>query len=62
MANLRLMESVMELRPTVTLVTAMRGILGFEIARDQRPDLVGRFGRGPTMPSSLRRPVQAVMV
>ncbi len=28
----------------------------------QRPDLVVRFGRGPTMPSSLRRPVQAVMV
>jgi len=29
---------------------------------DQRPDLVVRFGRGPAMPSSLRRPVQAVMV
>ena len=29
---------------------------------DQRPDLVARFGRGPTMPSSLRRPIQAVMV
>jgi len=29
---------------------------------DHRPDLVVRFGRGPTMPSSLRRPVQAVMV
>jgi len=29
---------------------------------DQRPDLVVRFGRGPRMPSSLRRPVQAVMV
>jgi len=28
---------------------------------DQRPDLVVRFGRGPTMPSSLRRPVQSVM-
>jgi len=28
----------------------------------QRPDLVVRFGRGPRMPSSLRRPVQAVMV
>jgi hypothetical protein len=28
---------------------------------DQRPDLVVRFGRGPTMPSSLRRPVQAVL-
>jgi hypothetical protein len=28
----------------------------------QRPDLVVRFGRGPMMPSSLRRPVQAVLV
>ena len=28
----------------------------------QRPDLVVRFGRGPTMPMSLRRPVQAVLV
>lgn len=27
-----------------------------------RPDLVVRFGRGPTMPFSLRRPVSAVMV
>jgi hypothetical protein len=28
----------------------------------QRPDLVVRFGRGPAMPSSLRRTVQAVLV
>jgi hypothetical protein len=28
----------------------------------QRPDMVVRFGRGPTMPLSLRRPVQAVLV
>jgi hypothetical protein len=28
----------------------------------QRPDLVVRFGRGPTMPLSKRRPVQAVLV
>ena len=28
----------------------------------QRPDLVVRFGRGPEMPRSLRRPVDAVMV
>jgi hypothetical protein len=27
-----------------------------------RPDLVVRFGRGPTMPPSLRRPMQAVLV
>jgi len=29
---------------------------------DRRPDLVVRFGRGPKMPPSLRRPVQAVLV
>ena len=28
----------------------------------QRPDLVVRFGRGPTLPASLRRPVESVMV
>ena len=28
---------------------------------DQRPDMVARFGRGPTMPFSLRRPVQSVL-
>ena len=28
----------------------------------QRPDLVVRFGRGPTLPRSLRRPVASVMV
>lgn len=28
----------------------------------QRPDLVLRFGRGPTLPASLRRPVQDVLV
>ena len=29
---------------------------------ERRPDLVVRFGRGPKLPSSLRRPVQAVLV
>jgi hypothetical protein len=28
---------------------------------NHRPDLVVRFGRGPEMPRSLRRPVQAVI-
>lgn len=28
----------------------------------RRPDLVVRFGRGPTLPPSLRRPVQAVLL
>lgn len=31
-------------------------------AGKRRPDLVVRFGRGPKLPSSLRRPVQAVLV
>jgi len=31
-------------------------------AGTMRPDLVVRFGRGPTLPRSLRRPVQAVLV
>lgn len=44
-------------------VGALRPQFGAAIGlADQRPDLVVRFGRGPTMPSSLRRPVQAVMV
>jgi len=29
---------------------------------DQRPDLVVRFGRGPSLPRSLRRPVHSVLV
>ncbi|UCV23849.1 Acg family FMN-binding oxidoreductase [Ferribacterium limneticum] len=29
---------------------------------DRRPDLVVRFGRGPSMPMSMRRPVEAVLV
>ena len=28
----------------------------------ERPDLVVRFGRGPGMPLSMRRPVQAVLM
>lgn len=28
----------------------------------RRPDLVVRFGRGPKLPSSLRRPIQAILV
>jgi hypothetical protein len=30
--------------------------------KGQRPDLVVRFGRGPLLPRSLRRPVDSVMV
>ena len=31
------------------------------LAPNERPDLVVRFGRGPSMPLSMRRPVQAVL-
>jgi hypothetical protein len=32
------------------------------IGPNERPDLVVRFGRGPAMPLSMRRPVQAVLI
>jgi hypothetical protein len=46
-------------------VEAARVRPGFAAALNlgtQRPDLVLRIGRGPTMPYSLRRPLQAVLV
>ncbi len=44
---------VASLRPSFASALGLTG---------QRPDLVVRFGRGPTLPRSLRRPVAAVMV
>ena len=44
---------VMSVRPQFAASIGLAG---------QRPDLVLRFGRGPTLPRSLRRPVQAVLV
>jgi hypothetical protein len=41
-----------------TLRAQFAGSVG---AGAMRPDLVVRFGRGPTLPASLRRPVQAVL-
>jgi hypothetical protein len=44
-------------------VAAVRGPFAEALGlTGQRPDLVVRFGRGPTLPPSLRRPVEAVMV
>jgi hypothetical protein len=45
-------------------VAAVRPVLAqaLGLTPGQRPDLVVRFGRGPTLPPSLRRPVQAVLV
>jgi hypothetical protein len=44
---------VPSVRPTFAATLGLGG---------QRPDLVVRFGRGPTLPPSLRRPVEAVLV
>lgn len=44
---------VAALRPTFATTLGLTG---------QRPDLVVRFGRGPVLPRSLRRPVEAVLV
>ena len=43
---------VVAVRPPFAAVLGLNG---------QRPDLVVRFGRGPTLPPSLRRPVASVM-
>lgn len=44
-------------------VSALRPQLATALGlSDQRPDLVVRFGRGPILPRSLRRPVAAVLV
>lgn len=44
-------------------VASLRPKFGEAIGLDRtRPDLVIRFGRGPTLPHSLRRPVEAVPV
>lgn len=43
-------------------VASVRPALANELGLgDRRPDLVVRFGRGPEMPRSLRRPVAAVL-
>jgi CheY-like chemotaxis protein len=39
-ANLRLIEEILERRPAVRLLPAMMGQLGLELAREHRPDLI----------------------
>ena len=39
-ANLRVLERLLARKPDVTLLTAMQGSLGIELAREHRPDLV----------------------
>lgn len=43
-------------------VPAMRKQLAGFLGTGSRPDLVVRFGRGPLMPQSLRRPLEAVLI
>jgi len=51
-----MLNQPVEVASVRTLFAAAMGLAG------QRPDLVVRFGRGPALPTSLRRPVQAVLV
>jgi len=39
-ANLRLVEQLMARRPELRLLTAMDGLTGIQLARDQRPDVI----------------------
>ena len=48
--------------PPVEVSALRRQFAGSLGIGNGRPDLVVRFGRGPTMPQSLRRPLQAVLV
>ncbi len=52
-AHLNMPIEVASLRPQFASALGLAG---------RRPDLVIRFGRGPTLPPSLRRPVDAVLV
>jgi signal transduction histidine kinase/CheY-like chemotaxis protein len=40
LSNLRLVESVLRLRPGIAVLSAMQGRVGLELARDHRPDLI----------------------
>ena len=40
LSNLRLVERILARRPEVTLISAMQGTLGLELARQHQPDLL----------------------
>jgi CheY-like chemotaxis protein len=40
LSNLRLVEEILERYPGIELLSAMQGTLGFELARQQQPDLI----------------------
>jgi CheY-like chemotaxis protein len=39
-SNTVLVETALALRPSITLLTAAQGLLGFDLAKDHRPDLI----------------------
>ncbi len=57
LANLRLVERILAHRPDIELLSAVRGRLGLELAREHRPDLVLLDLHLPDMPGleALRR-------
>jgi PAS domain S-box-containing protein len=40
LANVRLVQAILQRRPSVRLIPAMQGRLGFELAREHRPDMI----------------------
>ncbi|HEV3474669.1 MAG TPA: response regulator, partial [Actinomycetota bacterium] len=40
LANLKLLERILEPRPEINLLTAMQGQVGLELAREHQPDLI----------------------
>jgi PAS domain S-box-containing protein len=51
-SNLQLIERIMEAREDITLLTAMHGRAGLELAREHRPDLILLDLHLPEMPGS----------
>ncbi len=52
LSNLRLLERILARRPGVTLLSAMQGRRGLELARDHRPDLILLDLHLPDVPGS----------
>ncbi|PQV63334.1 PAS domain S-box-containing protein [Abditibacterium utsteinense] len=40
LSNIRLLEAILESRPEITLLTAMQGSIGLDLAREHLPDLI----------------------
>jgi len=52
LSNLRLLERILARRPGVTLLSAMQGSRGIELARDHQPDLIILDLHLPDLPGS----------